>query len=181
MWQGTWDPEGLYSTLPAIATGISGLLAGKLILSKMSQERKIIWMFSIGFVATIVGHAWGWIFPLNKNLWTSSYVVLTSGLAYMTLAASIFFVDMLGRQKFTALGRIYGANAIAVYVLAAFLAMVFYQLKIGGESLNVHFFNFFNNTFNAPKLGSLIYALIFIGINYIPAYILYKKKIFIKL
>jgi len=181
LWQKTWDPEGLLSTLPAIATGITGMLAGHLIVSKMEQERKIIYLFSIAFFAFIIGFFWSYIFPLNKNIWTSSFVLVTSGLAGMVLAVSIFFVDMLGRTRLTKAGIIFGSNAIAVYVLADVWRLPFYVLKIGSTSLNNHWLSLFEQLGWSMKFGSFTYAALFIGFNFIPAYILYKKKIFIKL
>jgi len=181
MWQKTWDPEGLFSTIPAIVTGITGMLAGHLILSDIQQERKIITLFSFGFFAFIVGYWWHFIFPINKSIWTSSFVMVTSGLASMVLAASIYFVDILGRTRFTVPGIIFGSNAITVYVLAKPWGLLFYKLKIAGSSLNVHFLNIFETAGWSMKFGSLMYALLFICFNFIPAWILYKKKIFIKL
>lgn len=179
MWQGTWDPEGVYSTLPAIATGIIGMLVGKLLITELSSEHKIIWLFVAGTILSIVGYFWSLSFPVNKNLWTSSFVLVTAGFACILLAASYFFVDVLKRDKLARIGIVFGANAITVYVLAALFAFIFYSLPITGKSLNVHFVNLFMPA--APKLGSLLYALMFVGLNYIPAYILYRKKIFIKL
>ena len=181
MWQKTWDPEGILSTLPAIATGITGLLAGHLILSKLPQERKVIYLFSIGFFAFVTGYFWHYIFPINKNIWTSSFVMVTSGLAAIVLAISIFFVDVKGRTRFTKPGIIFGSNAIAVYVLADVWGLLFYQLKFAGSSLNVHFLDLFDAAGISLKLGSLIYALLFIGFNFIPAWMLYRNKVFIKL
>lgn len=181
LWQKTWDPEGLLSTLPAIATGITGMLAGHLILSNMPQERKVIYLFSLSFFAFIIGFFWNYIFPMNKNIWTSSFVMVTSGLAGMVLAVSIFFVDMLGRTRFTKPGIIFGSNAITVYVLADVWRLPFYSWKIGGNSLNMHFLDLFEKMGWSLKFGSFLYAVLFIGFNFIPAYILYKKKIFIKL
>ncbi|HYH57058.1 MAG TPA: heparan-alpha-glucosaminide N-acetyltransferase domain-containing protein, partial [Anseongella sp.] len=86
MYQGTWDPEGVLSTFPAVATGITGMLAGHLLLSSRSREQKIVWLFFAGFIAYALGNVWDWFFPVNKNLWTSSFVLYTSGLAAMTLA-----------------------------------------------------------------------------------------------
>ncbi len=181
MWQKTWDPEGILSTLPAIATGISGMLAGHLIISKMEQERKIIYLFSLSFFAFIIGFFWNYIFPINKSIWTSSFVLVTSGLAGMVLAASVFFVDILGRTRFTKVGIIFGSNAIAVYVLASVWRLPFYVFKIGGESLNTHWLNLFEKFGWSMELGSFLFAALFICFNFIPAWILYKKKIFIKL
>ena len=181
MWQGTWDPEGILSTFPSIVTGITGMLAGTLLLKLKSQEYKVIYLFTFGFVSTIVGVIWNWVFPLNENLWTSSFVLFTSGLASMTLAASIFLVDMLQYKKYAQFGVIYGSNAITIYVLADIFALLFYGIEIAGSSLNDHFFNFFTSIGGEPKFVSMVYALIYVGINFIPAYILFRKKIFIKL
>ena len=181
MWQGTWDPEGILSTFPSIVTGISGMLAGTLLLKVKSQEYKVIYLFTLGFVSAIIGVAWNWIFPLNENLWTSSFVLFTSGLASMTLASSVFLIDILQYKKYAQFGVIYGSNAITIYVLADIIAILFYGIKIAGGSLNDHFFNFFTSLGGPPGLVSMIYALVYVGINFIPAYILYKKKIFIKL
>ncbi|MBN1789582.1 MAG: DUF1624 domain-containing protein [Bacteroidales bacterium] len=181
MWEGSWDPEGILSTFPSIATGIAGMMAGVLITGKLEQERKILWLFTAGFLATIVGHAWGWVFPLNKNLWTSSYVVFTGGLAYMTLAASIFIVDIMGRKRFTKIGIVFGANAITIYVFAGLMTWFFYSLKIGNQSLNLHFLNLCTGISLSAKFASLIYALLYVAFCYIPAWLLYRKRIFIKL
>ncbi len=181
MWQETWDPEGILSTFPAIATGITGMLAGHLIVSKMEQERKLIYLFTLSFLVFVIGFFWSYIFPLNKNIWTSSFVMVTSGLAGMTLAASIFVVDILGRTRFTKPGIIFGSNAIAVYVLADVWRLPFYSWKIGGASLNNHWMHMFEQLGWSMKFGSFSYAVIFICLNFIPAWILYKKKIFIKL
>jgi predicted acyltransferase len=181
MWQGNWDPEGIYSTLPAIATGITGMLAGKLLLTELSRERKVIWLFTLGFASAVLGFMWSWVFPLNKNLWTSSYVLVTSGLASMVFASMYFLIDMLGYKKFAWAGIIFGANAIAIYVLADLLTFVFYSSDVVGVSLNQQFINLVSSIGFSLKFASFIYALIYIGINFIPAYILYKKKIYIKL
>jgi predicted acyltransferase len=181
MWQGTWDPEGLYSTLPAIVTGITGMLTGKLIVSGKSRELVLIWLFSLGFISTIAGEVWGWTFPINKNIWTSSYVLYTSGLAAMTLATAMFFIDMLGYRQGTKFGIIYGANAITAYVLAGVLSFFFYRLPFWGQSLNRHFVGGLSEAGLEPKIASLMYALMYVFIVFIPVYVLYRKKIFIKL
>lgn len=181
LYQGTWDPEGLLSTLPAIATGISGMLVGHIIVSKNEDQKKVIWLFLAGFLASILGHIWGWNFPLNKNLWSSSFVLLTSGLATMTLAASIYVVDMLGRTHGTKVGIIFGANAIAVYVLAGMMGHFFRRVEFFGSSINRHMLDLFTAIGCGPKLSSLLYAMFYISVLFIPAIILYRKKIFIKL
>lgn len=181
MWQGTWDPEGIFSTFPAIVTGISGMLAGKIILSMNTWEKKIIQLFVWGFVAFIAGIIWNWDFPLNENIWTSSFVLFTSGMASMTLATFIYLIDVLHYKKWVEFGIIYGMNAITVYVLADILGFIFYGLNFMGASLNDHFFTFFTSMGVADKFTSMSYGILYVFINFIPAYLLFRKKIFIKL
>lgn len=181
MWQVTWDPEGLFSTLPAIATGITGMLAGTIIVSKKTNEEKIIWLFTAGFIALAIGHIWSWQFPLNKNIWTSSFVMVTSGLAALTLATSMYLVDTLGFRKIAYPGVVFGSNAITVYVLAGLVSYFFRAGLVGGTSLKAHYMDFMTGIGMAPKFASLVFALAYIGLFYIPAWILYRKRIFIKL
>jgi predicted acyltransferase len=181
LYQGVWDPEGILSTFPSVATGITGMLAGRFLINVKSMEYRIMWLFLAGFISTITGVVWNWTFPLNENIWTSSFVLFTSGLASMTLASCIFLVDLLNYRKSAKFGVIYGMNAIAVYVLADILSLIFYLIKFGGYSLNEHFFRVCTSQGAAPKFTSMIYAIIYVGILFIPAYLLYRKKIFIRL
>ena len=181
MYRGTWDPEGIFSTFPAIVTGITGMLAGIMIISDRSVEKKIIWLFTLGFISIILGSVWNWFFPINKNIWTSSYVLYTSGAATMCLAACIFIVDVKNIRKWTRMGRVFGANAITIYVLADFLPLLTKKLQIGGYSYASIFNDGLTSLGLSPKFASLLYAISFVLICYIPAYILYKRKIFIKL
>jgi predicted acyltransferase len=179
-WQETWDPEGLVSTFPAIVTGMIGMLVGKLIVSMADPHEKLTWIFFAGFSMYLLGGAWGWFMPLNKNLWSSSYTLWTAGVCTMGLAASILIVDMLGYSRGTKLGRVYGANAITSYVLAGMLTLVFYSAIFGGASLNGLWMDGMTSIGIAPKLASMVYAIMYMLIIYIPAYILYRRKIFIK-
>ena len=179
-WQVTWDPEGLMSTFPAIATGMIGMLIGRVILSIEDPYKKLTWIFFIGFSMYLLGAAWGWFMPLNKNLWSSSYTLWTAGMCSMGLAAAILVVDMLGYTRGTKLGIVYGANAITSYVLAGMLTLVFYSDIFGGVSLSGLWMDSVTGIGIAPKLASLLYAIIYMFIIYIPAYILYRRRIFLK-
>jgi predicted acyltransferase len=180
LWQGTWDPEGLLSTIPAIASGISGVLVGMLLLVNAPREKQVNWMFVAGFAMLLVGEVWSWVFPVNKNLWTSSYVLYTSGLAALTLAFFIWLVDMQGYKKWTNFGVIYGSNAITIYVLAGMLPALTGLRWGGGQSWQSMFFNNLVAAQLDPKFVSLLWAILYCLVCFIPAYILYKKKIFIK-
>jgi predicted acyltransferase len=162
-------------------SGITGMLAGTIMLSKRNTERKVILLMVTGFFMTFAGYLWGLTFPVNENIWTSSFVFVTSGIAFMALGAFYFLVDMKGFTHGTSPGIIFGANAITVYVLGDVLAGVFYGIKIGGNSLNMHFFNIFTGIGLGDKFVSMLYAILYVCIIFIPALILYRKKIFIKL
>ena len=181
MWEGSWDPEGLFSTFPAIVTGILGMLAGHILLSDKNQHLKANYLMALGLPLVLLGLLWAQVFPINKHLWTSSFTLVTGGAAFLALGACYFLVDILGKQKGTRIGIIFGANAITVYVLADVLSLVFYGLEIGGQSLNTHFLAAFSSIGLPLKFSSMVYALLFVGINFIPAYLLYQRKIFIKL
>lgn len=180
MWQKTWDPEGILSTFPAIVSGIIGMLVGKLYLSVKDENKRLVWLYFIGFSMFLAGGLWNWFFPINKNIWTSSYVLYTSGLGTLALATCILIVDMWGYTKWTFLGVVYGANAITSYVLAGMLTVVFYGLNIGGSSLNEWFMSGVTSIGFDPRFASMLYAIIYMLIIFVPALILYRKKIFIK-
>jgi len=181
MWQGTWDPESILSTIPAIVSGITGMLVGRLMMSRLAPAEKVNYLMTAGLFSVIAGYFWGLIFPVNENLWTSSFVLVTSGLGALLLGALYFIVDMLGYKNGVRTGVIFGANAIAVYVLADVLALLFYRAEFGGLPLNELAVNQLVQAGMQPELASWIYALFFVAVNFVPAYILYRKKIFIKL
>ncbi|HRP57520.1 heparan-alpha-glucosaminide N-acetyltransferase domain-containing protein [Agriterribacter sp.] len=181
MWQGTWDPESILSTIPSVVSGITGMLAGRLMISKFTPNEKVNLLMTAGLFSAIAGYFWGLTFPVNENLWTSSFVLVTSGLGALLLGAMYFIVDIQGHQKGVRTGVVFGANAIAVYVLADVLALFFYRLEFGRLPLNEQVVNQLVQTGMLPELASWLYALFFVAVNFVPAYILYRKKIFIKL
>lgn len=180
MWQKTWDPEGILSTFPSIVTGISGMLVGQWLIEEKDVFKKLTRLFFWGFILLVLGEVTNWFFPINKNLWTSSYVLHTSGLAMLTLGSFIWIVDYLGIKNWTRPGVIFGANAITAYVLAGMLTVVFYNSFGDFAGLNKLFVDGVGSLIGF-KLASLVYALIYVGIIFIPVYVLYVKKIFIKL
>lgn len=181
MWQGTWDPEGILSTFPSLVSGITGLLAGHLLVSKRPQEYKVIYLMVIGLASAAAGYIWGLTFPVNENLWTSSFVLVTSGMAALVLGASYFVVDIRGLSWGTRPGIIFGANAITAYVLADILALIFYRLPIAGQPLNVHAVGALHSLGLSLKFAGMLYSLFFVCVNFLPVLVLYKRKIFIKL
>jgi predicted acyltransferase len=181
MWQGHWDPEGLLSTLPAFATTISGMLTGKFINYSKLDAEKLTRLLIYGFGLCVGGVLWHYYFPINKQIWTSSYVLVTSGLATMVLSICLYYFDLRNDRQWTFPTVVFGTNAIAAYVLAGILSPVFYGISLGSKSLNTHFVDGISSLGIRSEIPSLIYALLYVGIIFIPVYILYKKKIFIRL
>ena len=127
----TWDPEGILSTLPAIATGLFGVLVGVYLKRKeIDSSTKIAWLFSVGVLATLAGLFWDLQFPINKALWTSSYVLYTGGLATIVLALSYWIIDVNKYNRFTKPFVVYGVNAITVFFLSGLMPRLVNMIKI---------------------------------------------------
>lgn len=181
LFDGNHDPEGILSTLPSIATGISGLLVGHIIKSDKNPIKVIHRIFLAGFITFLIGSLWMLIFPLNKNLWTSSFVFFTSGSAAMILASFIWFIDIKGYKKPVYPFVVLGSNAISVYILSFILLYVVWPPVFGdGKAIIQVFHQFFVKVGFTPKFASLIWSLFYTMMCYIPMYFLFKKKIFIK-
>ncbi|HZK63230.1 MAG TPA: heparan-alpha-glucosaminide N-acetyltransferase domain-containing protein [Puia sp.] len=181
MWRGTWDPESILTTVTSIVSGITGMLAGRLMRSAYSPNEKVNYLMTAGVISAITGYVWGLAFPVNENLWTSSFVLVTSGFAALLFGAFYFLVDIRGHTRGTLPGIIFGSNAITIYFLADVWALLFYEAKFSGTTLNEAAVQGMSHIGFDPRLASLLYALFFVCINFIPAWILYRKKIFIKL
>ena len=184
LYQYTWDPEGLLSTLPSIATGITGMMAGHLLLSQKTKEEKAFFLLLAGFVAMSLGNVWDWFFPFNKNLWSSSFVLYTSGLATMTLGATYYLIDVRKWEgKILFPFKVFGANAIAAYVLHGVFAR-FIGMKIGSgeeaQSLKGIFMDMGMTTGFSGEFTSLCYALLYTAFIYVFVWWMYKQRIFLK-
>lgn len=181
MWERTWDPEGVLSTLPAIVTGIFGMLIGSLLLAISDPYRRVSWVMTIGVLTLLIGMLWSMAFPLNKNLWSSSFVLFSGGWASLCLGVCLMFADILGYQKWTRLGIVFGSNAIVAYALSGMLMVVFYSGFGPIPSLSRWFMNTTIDLGFPPKIASLSYALLYLALIYLPVSILKRKKLFIKL
>jgi predicted acyltransferase len=179
----TWDPEGLLSTIPAIVTGILGLLTGQLFQKLGDPIERVVWMFFIGAILIVSGLAWGMNFPINKSLWTSSFVLYTGGIAMQFLAATYWLVDVQGFSKWTTPFVYYGTNAIFVFVASGMLAKTLTRIKVDAEG-NISLWSYLYQNIYAswlpPKAASLFFAITLILIFLIILWQMYKRKIFIK-
>lgn len=180
-----WDPEGLLSTLPAIATVLLGAAAGELLRSRVSRFSQVLMLAASGAVAFAVGLLWGRSFPINKNLWTSSYALAMSGLAAVCLAAAAVVIDVRGWRAWTAPLRWLGMNALAIFSLSILATLLLLWVKLpvpGGKprSLYSAIYRSVFDRFADPRLASLLFALSFLAVFVGLAGLLYRKRIFIK-
>jgi len=175
-----YDPEGLLSTIPALATTLFGVFAGLLLVAGRDVFERVARIFVYGTVLVICGYVWGWFFPINKPIWTSSYAVFTAGLAAVTLALCFWFFDIRGERKISGVFIVFGVNAIALYVGSGVLARTLAYIKIGGISLKQHFFDLVFASWLPPYEASLGYAITWIVGWYVVLALMYRRRLFIK-
>lgn len=181
----TWDPEGVLSTLPAIATGLLGTLTGQLFHEIKNPAERVSWMFLIGGVLILSGLCWDIAFPINKALWTSSYVLYTGGLAIQGLAASHWIIDIHHRQSWIKPFLYFGMNAIFAFVASGILVKILLRMKITDstgdtESLWNYLHQHLYASWLEPKIASLLFAFTLVLLFYIVLRWMYGRKIFIK-
>jgi len=185
LWTPRWDPEGLLSTLPAIATALVGALAGEWITSKRTPQIKAVGMLAAGAAGLGIGEIWHVWLPINKNLWTSSYVIFTAGFALVLLGLCYWVVDVKGWRGWTKPFVVYGTNAITVYFLSGLLAKMLdiWKVTLGDGRIVVVKTYVFQNWF-APflsaKNASLAFALAYVVFWLALMWVLYRRRIFIK-
>ncbi len=199
-----FDPEGILSTIPALVTTISGVLTGTWlrsvppasageVLSASSKQTppaaaggtdKALGLFFAGTVLLAAGWTWSLVFPLNKSLWTSSYVLYTSGLALLTLGFCYYLIDLKGYKRWAKPFVIFGVNALALFVFSGILARLMGMIKLAGPdgkevTLQQWIFNLYLFAFS-PINASLAYAVSYILFWLFLMWLLYRRRIFIK-
>jgi predicted acyltransferase len=188
-----FDPEGLMSTFTAVVQVILGFLVGKHILSKGKTAEMLNQLFVYGFVLIIVGLLWDLVFPLNKKLWTSSYVLYTTGIAVCVLSIMIYWIEFKNKTgTFTKFFDVFGKNALFIFVLSGLLPrlLALWRIPAGikddGTIKYLSPFNWFYENLckpiipSDPRIGSFVYALIFLIFMWSIAYLLDRRKIYIK-
>ena len=175
----TWDPEGPLSTIPAIATALLGVLAATWI------NDRVIDLFGAGALGMVIGWLWGFFFPINKALWTSSYVVFTAGFAAVALATCIWLIDIRGYKRWAKPLVVYGVNPMVAFVGSGIMARLIVSLiKIDyhGKTTplqQVTYKAVFEPWFT-PEFASLLWALSFVLLWLGILWLLYRRNIILK-
>lgn len=180
-----FDPEGLLSTVPALATMLLGNLTGIWLLSNHSQKMKVQLITLAGIFALISGWLWSFFFPINKHLWTSSFVLWTGGFAIILFALCYWLIEIKKCKKWAKPFEIFGINAIAAYVLQSFLSKLqelIHISRIDGSTVNLRLFitEFFYGRVSLP-CASLMYAFSYMIFLLFICLLLYRNKIIIKI
>jgi predicted acyltransferase len=177
----TFDPEGILSTLPAVVNVIGGYLAGRFVRERGPNFAAIAQLMMVGAACIAIGLALGSVFPINKKLWTSSYVVCTVGIDVAVLALLVYAIDLCGRRDWGFFFEVFGRNALFVYVLSEAGNSLIGVVHVGQESV----FDWANATafqsWAGDKPGSLAYALACMLACWLIAYALDRKRIYIRL
>ncbi len=177
----TWDPEGLLSNIPAIGTILLGSLVGELLSSQSTWRNKVTWLVAGGVAGIVLGEVVGLGFPINKNLWSSSYVLFTAGYAMLVLTVCYWLIDVKKWLGWTMPFLVFGMNSILAYAVASLFAKVMEMISVGNESLWGWLYNGWFAPYAAdPRNASLAFAICFVAMNWLVMLVFYKKKIFLK-
>jgi predicted acyltransferase len=171
LYLGIHDPEGLFSTIPAISTGLLGILAGTLLKTgKQSKEKKAIYLALAGIVFLVLAQIWNLDFPINKNLWTSSFVMHVGGLSLLLLSIFYYIIDVLGYKSWAFFFKVIGMNSILIYISGKF---------INWEYATEGFFGWLGELIGNP-FNAVVLATCFVLVKWMFLYFLYKKRVFLK-
>lgn len=179
-----FDPEGLLSTIPAVANVIIGFIAGSILGKGQPDIRKVMKILLWGIALTLAGIVWDIWLPVNKPLWTSSYVLYTSGLSFIILALLYLIIDVFNWKRWAGFFKVFGMNALFIYMTASLWTKTMLLIRIGAEGEKVSLYSWIYNSLCVPVLGymngSLMFAILQVLLMWLFVYILYRKRIFIK-
>jgi len=168
---GIHDPEGIMSTIPAIATGLLGILTGQLLKnSPYTKRRKVLLMAGAGVLCIIVALIWNFDFPINKNLWTSSFVLNVGGISLLLLSLFYYIIDILGYKNWAFFFKVVGMNSILIYMSGRFLEWGY----------STHAFLGWLGQLTGNPFNAVVMAICVVLVKWVFLYFMYKKKIFLR-
>jgi predicted acyltransferase len=180
-----WDPEGLLSSVPAVATTLIGVITGLWLRSSAPMGQKVFGLARAGFALFVVGELWNRWFPINKQLWTSSYVLFTAGAALIILAVCVHLIEIRGVRAWSRPFVILGRNAITLFFLSGLIGKSLILIKVpqpGAPSVSLQWV-IYERGFSwmaAPKNASLIYSLAFLALMYAICDLMYRRRLFLR-
>jgi len=185
LYRGVRDPEGLLSNIPALGTTLLGMLTAMWLRSKRSPSIKAWGMLAAGVLGIFLGQLWGLWFPINKNLWSSSYVLFAAGIALVALSVCYWAIDIRNwKTGWTYIWLVFGMNAITAYVFSELLSSTLYAVDVhtGTKTVSLSWYLFAHcfAEFPSHHLASLAYSIGIVAMCFIPVAILYRQKIFLK-
>jgi predicted acyltransferase len=189
LYERTRDPEGLLSTIPALATAILGLLTGIWLRTQRTLRARVAGIATAGLSGVLLGSLWNLSFPINKKLWTSSYVLFAGGLSLLLLALCLLIVDLRqktlstsGHSRFLSPVLVFGTNAISAYVFSELLQSILTSIHPRqGINLQQLIYRSMADVIPDQAFASLLYSIAFVAICWVPVSLLYRRSIFIKI
>ena len=177
-----FDPEGLLSTLPSIAHVLIGYCCGLTLISTDTTAEKTLKLFIVGTILTFVGFLLSYGLPINKKIWSPTFVLTTCGLASSLLALLTWCIDIRGSRRVWRPAEVFGVNPLALYVLSGIFAILLGTIRLGGQSISGLFYHDILLTLiPTPEAASLAFALSFVALNWLLGLILYRRHIYIKI
>jgi predicted acyltransferase len=180
-----YDPEGILSTIPAIVTALIGVLAGQWLREKLDGKERVGGLFTAGVLLLLTGDTWNRIFPINKALWTSSYVLFTAGLGLLLFALCYWLVDLRGVRRWAWPFVIFGVNALALFILSGMMADILTEIHLSlpdgtTETLRSFLYRRLFTSWLDPLNASLAYAVSYVLFWWGVMLVLYRRKIFLR-
>ena len=176
-----FDPEGLLSTIPAVASVIFGFLAGRFLRAKGNSHETISWLFMAGLSFIFLGLCWDLVFPINKPIWSSSYVLYTTGLATVILAMIIFVTDLHGRKAWSRPFVLFGRNPLLIYILSGVVVKTYGLILIGDSNAYGALYTYVFQPVGGNYFGSLLFALFHVLLLLGVAWWLDRRRVYFRL
>ena len=175
-----FDPEGLLSTIPATVNVIAGFLVGKMIQTKGNTLQTVKNLLFYGLIMIAGAYLWDILFPINKKIWTSSYVLVTTGWGLILLSLLIYLVEIRSWKKWTYFFQAFGRNPLILYVASGIVVSILSMIPVGDQSLKGYIYSNFFTSWMSPKNASFFFAISYMLLIWLIGFWMDKKKIYIK-